>query len=298
MQNVVLKAFIKEVIKKNLVTAFIIPKAIKKHGVFPGDLSNARSWKTIVYEANSGDETMVGQLDQVRYVMISIDSNVIVPIAIADEHKTGYEVMYTFIQKKIVPDEDYVSMDSWGNTYVYNEEHIERVRSILPKFFAYGGNPNLTVTWYGHPDVTLQELADSGKAAFIKNKVGIKGKILPEGTNIIRGIERLHTLRNSLDLNNERKVRIYIDTAINVAHNFKLLLLLGKDKYKDIEEKLMSYDMEKVDLILFGFNGLENVLHNGLRQALENKGRDLATYKDVFGDIKAAKLEFDRLASL
>ena len=127
---------------------FIIPEKIQKNFEITGDMSNAKNWKAKILAANSATKGQkIGQWDQVRYILIGLKTNNIIPIAIADEHRTGYDVLQEYYyKKKLVPKDDYISVCSWGNEYFYpeNQEYTKQKLEayIRPSYWKKKLNDN------------------------------------------------------------------------------------------------------------------------------------------------------------
>ena len=98
---------------------FIIPDKILSNFKIVGGLDNYPNWQAKVLLDNSADKGVKkGQWESPRYVLISLDSNNIIPVAISDEHQTGYDLLYEYYyKKKLIKQENYISIDGNGTTY-------------------------------------------------------------------------------------------------------------------------------------------------------------------------------------
>jgi hypothetical protein len=134
--------YLKEAIAKQ---KFIIPAKIAANFKIVGGLENYKNWKAKVLMANSGGKK--GIWESPRYVMISLDSNNIIPIAMSDEHQTGYDLLFEYYyDKKLIKQENYVSIDGDGTTYLYgspgdtdNLKHDAKKIEAFKKWLSYGG---------------------------------------------------------------------------------------------------------------------------------------------------------------
>lgn len=283
------------------MSKFIIPKQIESLYKIEGELANSRNWKAKIVEANSaGKGIKKGMWDTVRYVMISLDSNNIIPIAISDEHHVGYDVLGTFYSKYKVPREDYVSVCSWGNHYIYQNDKEEQLKA-LKKYLELGGNPNLAVQYADD----YSNKTHVGTAYGFVNSKGmleiVPGKIAPLGKKLI-------TLWESIivGLVKERDERIFADCwklieliEGNVYYFFSLIDGQVSEVMNDLKTKISGYEKAKdydgLENYLLSFNGLKNQMHNNLRKKMDSGERDLIK---LFGDVKLAKIEFDRLGTI
>ena len=101
------------------------------------DFGHARDWKAKILMGNNMRKGQkLKQWDRSRYVMISLVDDTIVPIAIADEHRVGFELLH----KIGVPSINFYSFDSWGTNYIYHAEEVKDLYIVGRKFIKWGGN--------------------------------------------------------------------------------------------------------------------------------------------------------------
>ena len=299
---------------------FEIPEQIRQYYVIEGDMSNSKNWKSTKYFTpfNLYDEYKESALG-IRYVLISLDSNRIIPINMNDEHRLGYEVLYdVFYEKYKVSHEKYVSICTWGNHYVWNlsEEKKEQVGAIR-KYLEYGGNPNLIINvrtgnsneQYDMPASAFVEY--DGNLQEFKKKILSEDKISPNGEELIRILSKLgqlwrdYTMNEREEENEVRKTKVKwsIEQQITpVANSLCSFIIMNhrdnpllEDLYDKFLKKLKSavedFNVNKIGDIVFTHNGLKNDIHIQLKQP--NK-----KMKDFFWNVKKARIEFDRLSSL
>lgn len=298
---------------------FEIPEQIRKYYIIEGDMSNSKNWKSTKYFTpfslyDQYKESGLG----IRYVLISLDSNHIIPINMNDEHRIGYEVLYdVFYDKYKVPHEKYVSICTWGNHYVWNlrEQKKEQV-DALKKYLEYGGNPNLNVnvrTGNGNEQYEIPASAfveHEGNLEDFKKKILNEDKISPKGEQLISILSRLAQLWRDY-IFNEREGDIRKSTTLKfriaeqivpIADKLHSFLLLNhrespllEDLYgkfaKKLESAIDDYNVDKIGDIIYTHNGLKNDIHIQLKQPRNKK------VKDFFWNVKKAKEEFDKLSS-
>ena len=132
-------------------------------------LKDAARWQAKILTANSaGAGQKVGQMDAVGYVMISNIDNTIVPIARADEHNLGSDLLWKLTKRTSFDPQNYTPIFSIGNNYVYSAGDLAPLLKVVKKFLSYGGNPELMLR--GSNDLR-------GKCTTLGNFVESKGKV-------------------------------------------------------------------------------------------------------------------------
>ena len=332
LKDPTLASLFKESIYRDIITSyklfestqtqkFEIPEQIRKYYVIEGDMSNSKNWKSTKYFSPFvlGDENKESGLG-IRYVLISLDSNHIIPINMNDEHRIGYEVLYdVFYDKYKVPHEKYVSICTWGNHYVWNlsQEKKEQVGAIK-KYLDYGGNPDLIIhVRTGNSDVQY-DIPASGFVEFegnleeFKKKILNEDKISPKGEKLISILSRLSELWRDYMFNETEEENIIKQTKfkwniekeiVPAADSLYSFIIMNdreypilKDLYDKFAKKLKTaiddFNVDKIGDIVFTHNGLKNDIHIQLKQPNNKK------MKDFFWNVKKARTEFDRLSSM
>ena len=113
----------------------------------PGNLGNVDKWKAKIVLGNSmGEDKKVGDMDDVGYVGINVRTNEIVPIARADEHQAGHELLYHLADKGMIhgSPEDFVTLYPSTNYPHYSSNNPHQYVEAIKKWLAYGG-PNVVV---------------------------------------------------------------------------------------------------------------------------------------------------------
>ncbi len=276
-------------------------------------------WKVQILEANSGSGKK-GNWDKVGYVMFNTKSNEIIPIARADEHRMGYEVMWNYYNEKYkIRVEDYVPLFIIGNHYIY-EDVVKESILACEKYISYGGDPDLLMI------LPRQEKIQISAGDIIKYKdnidqlytdyTNVEDKILNNGQKILDLWKKLANLFRSNDgVNDKSKLNMLVRETINTMEKvesfFSYSIFYPKDI--DIIEKTM-YNMVKEDInftdlenFVFGFldekdinrkmiekkfdsfdkfTGIKNTMHNKLKQDFEDKNIRYDDRKASLGDIE------------
>lgn len=304
------------------IRKFEIPEQIRKYYVIEGDMSNSKNWKSTKYFQpftlyDKYKESGLG----IRYILISLNSNHIIPINMNDEHQTGYDVLYNvFYDKYKVPREKYISVCSWGNHYIWNmREEKQQQLQALTKFLEYGGNPNLNVNIRGgnsnEPDYEMTASAFvefDGNLEEFKKKTISDGKISPKGEEFISFLSKLgqlwrdYTITEREEENEKRRelkmkkigeqiIPITDDLYSFIFMNYRdseLLKEVYSKFYSKLKDAVDKLDVNKVGDVLFTHNGIKNFIHIQLKEP-RNK-----YVKEFFWNVKKAKIEFDRLSNL
>ena len=112
-----------------------------------GTLGDIEKWKAKIIIGNSmGKDKKVGQMDEVGYVGINTRTNEIVPIARADEHRAGYELLYHLSEKGAIKGnpEDFITLFPSTNYPHYMTNDTHKYAQAVQKWLDYGG-PNVVV---------------------------------------------------------------------------------------------------------------------------------------------------------
>lgn len=303
---------------------FKIPPSLVRYYKIDDNIRNSKNWqgKIIVLNNRGSDGKKVGSWDEVRYIAIDLNSNYIVPIPIHSEHQTGYDLLWELKDKKLLPKGNWITVDSWGNNYIYDsEEHSQNMLKALKKFLEYGGDKNGRVQGMGSDYLgTIED--------FIKRDGNIevrKGELAKLGRDIVDSLEYLakeylridkiksahktpregdiidlatsckHLLNQFLDYNGYNQ-------TLGVNYNDKFKKYLSDDKIKkwikDIENYEIKLDYIGITQVIFSVNGLKNNLHECLKIAKTLGGYERRGFDSIFGDIETGINEFNRIAQI
>lgn len=287
---------------------FVIPKELRKNTRIPNrslGLGAVRQWKTKVIVCNSCPEGVkVGDWDDVGYTMINYKTNEIIPIARADEHHTGYDLMWDYQEQGIIQNvDDWISI-FWSNNFMFNEPDEKEAKKkaiAFEKWLDYGGvNTNLMIYLsYGYErrstELDLKTYVDlKGNISDLKTFIEKEGQLTDEAKDFIENLgyiigyfNRYHKGEESpKDLCDfvKRNLKLKgISTFFEMATNFKI----------KIERACNKFDVEEVEQLIFSHNGLKNSIHNRLRHDQDNP-----KLKKYFGNVKVALNKFDILSNI
>jgi hypothetical protein len=286
---------------------FIIPTKISKNFKVIGGLDNYKNWKTKVLMANSAASGVeLGDWESPRYIMISLDSNNIIPIAISDEHQTGYDLLYEYYyEKKLLKQEKYISINGDGITYMYGNDDDKNKIEAFKKWLSYGGE-NQPVRAGGASSYIgdMQDVIERNGDISI-----IKGRLYKPGQTIINTIEHISKEYSKFyDL--DKKNKSPNDDEVEKLFNFTIDFLNQFNHFTSdysglVDRKIIDrfiqrlYDAQKdnnwdeLAQVILGMNGLKNIIHMELRKKKSN-----ANLEGVFGDTELALQQFNRLGEI
>lgn len=287
---------------KEDINSFVIPEKIKKNYQISGNLSNVKNWKAKILLGNSMPENKkVGDWDEVGYTAISTKDNIIIPIARADEHQTGQELIYHLISKRLIPKGDYVTIFQ-GNNFIYNDDQLADAKIAYQKWLSYG-KKNTRVEQMGGGAAGF--MTDFINANSLKDLTGTakKGQLNAFGRELIKDLEEIAKMSVRVNkTENPDDIEKFNNMALDFFNNH-YMSIIDMDLDINIKEKEESLnknfqDYKNTDQMFFGMNGIKNKIHMALRKA---NPKDKYVYNklvQVFGDIAFAKKEFDRLGNI
>jgi hypothetical protein len=313
--------------------SFVIPESIASNFKIVGGLDNYKNWKVKVLMANSAKEGVKkGQWENPGYVMISLDSNNIIPIARSDEHQTGYDLLEDYYyKKKLIKRENYISIYGIGNTYLYGDglgvsdnskDDMLKIEGFK-RWLSYGGlnnpvqNPYSTPRYIGDMEDVIN---NNGKFEIIKGKIHNNGsKIIDALEYISREYLKFVNLDQDGKEPREEDVDKLIEYTIDFLSKFKdfnspigelvfydvygMLDRNDPDKYiRSLTTALQRHNWKTVGDIILSSNGVKNKLHNAIRSFKDKEYKKLngngEKYVAIFGDLEKAFLEFNRLGNI
>lgn len=286
---------------------FKIPPKIAKNVKIDGDFSNAKNWKVkVILGNNANDEKEIGTWDEVGYVGFEPKKGLLIPIARKDEHHTGHDLLWHYMEHGLIPKGRYDTI--WiltGTNYAWNEKEAKELIPVYKRWLELGG-PNLHID-IRNRYMSFQDLVDG--------KLGVehpKGTLSSFGKELIGHLEKLALLYKKA-LNGQRpplkklseeisNFAVYVEShrlSFPVMFNEELLHKAASDV---ISEKKLDEAMNPI----FGFKGIKNEIHKKLKFVDEYKGdpqeygyrsakQDLDKF---FGDPKFALAEFNRISSI
>lgn len=306
--------FTEDIKSEDGVAKYTIPKKLQKNYEIDGDISNIKNWKgKIILANNAGEGQKKGQLDKVGYVAVNLKNNEIIPITRADEHRTGWDLMYHFQEKGLIDDaKDWMIVFAIGNTYLYkNEEDDDKIQA-LKKLTEYGIDqktiPIILVGGWSDVVGTKDKNRIFTLDAILKNGLPTK-KVSKQQTGdyvqpTMLGGNLIDALKGFTDSYSK-----YIGTESGIikksfenrmrAHTVALhkLLIGQKDliKASDIGQNLMDIsdymDMDIQDIAdnVIGTGGIKNKIHHRIIKPNTELGTKL------FGNNEKMDSEFKRM---
>jgi len=293
---------------------FSIPDEIKHLYKIVGDFSDIRGWRGEIlnewpenYKEYFSPQHIEGKTEsevrdmesKIGYVMISTESNHIIPITRFDEHQQGYEALeYIVYDKYHVKQEDYVSVWIIGNNYIYSEKEIPSFLIAAKKYIEYGGDKNNLIYIAGDGTIgkyviTIGEFVErDGDYKIVltdkENNVSYLGKRfinkLTELSDLFseyhlnpmkQGNQKfIETIWNSTDrfleeLSELKRTMDYNGGLLKQINNAGFTDFFFKHKDSVITDDILM-DLERK---LFSFAGVKNVIHRGLKQGSEELKR-------------------------
>lgn len=264
--------------------------------VITDDLADVDSWKAYTYFANSGGEK--GLMDEVGYVMISLVDDTIVPMSRGDEHHAGMDALYD-LQRKVkgLNASNYLPLFK-GSNYIYHREDVKKMLIACKKWLAYGGDDG-TIT--GVNDFTGTMLTMSHFVAGDGQFSITPGHLAPLGQAFFDGFKDLSRAcaeaRNSDKRSVIAKAGHAAITLLQLLAKHKLNLPLQPSTYtetpKKVRDAVKEGDVQTIEELFFGMDGIKNELHNSLRRtkkSIETKSWDIQERhnRNVWGDIDLA----------
>jgi hypothetical protein len=277
-----------------------------------GSIADVRNWKAKNLFGSNGGK--IGEWDNVGYVGISIDSDIVVPVPRGDEHRAGYEYIYGAMRRKLIPKGDYISI--WaletGNYFYADYESIKNTNEglahlliAIEKYFSYGGKDS-PLKLYGQGQFTDQETTMS---EFLRSG-GLKNtkKDIPMPTELDESAELLL-----------EDLRMFSNVSLDTIKNEKKIMKLGEKILRDLEDiirfdvggefkQLLKIPMEEAygsdsseSMVgnILGLAGVKNRLHTYLKKLLKNgKEKDIVIANALFGSLKSMVDELNALGNI
>jgi len=273
--------------KKKFIEGYV-PKGVLKYVDAPGTLANVKNWKAKVILSNSGDVKR-GTLEDAGYIMVNPKTGEIVPIARSDEHRTGYELMWDFYQKKNLIKgaiKDFVSIFKY-RTYIYEEYYNNTIEGF--RFWRENGGPNIVVTSYTGNLAGRMDDFISGRTKELKS-----GQLNSGGEEFIN---ILNQLDNAIISENPMSFDL-AESLIDLMREYSFYEI-DNDKYlAEIMKTKDNDDYRSLEVLIFGMNGIKNQIHTKLKSIDKNDKFSMFSMSDFikfFGDTDKAIYELNRI---
>ena len=279
-----------------------IPEAIRKNYQITNSLADIRNWKAKIYLNNSvpSDSKLgKGDMDEVRYIAVGLNTGVIFPIAIQDEHQSGYELIGHLKRKSMIPNDTYITVAGFGTTYVSESDSKEMIKA-LKLLLSYGLNPDLTIKdWDRRGECSVEEYV---------NDKGFKptqeGQLTKRGRRIIDELEKVSLSYKQFiyheNIATEERFKMEAKEFIGFIVDYaRILDLANIPNYWDRIKVIMdSEDTKELADFIFSHNGIKNVIHTNVKNEIKAKSYNYADIKNLVGDPLVFLDELNRLSNV
>jgi len=290
--------FLEEILDKNLDIPLEkrFPKGLEQN-FQRTDLFDVKNWKAMTVLANSkgSDDPDIGEFGPVGYVMIGINSGMIVPISRSDEHRMGYDLIYHYIDNNLIEQDQFYPIFSFGNNYV---DGNDPVALYAFKVWRKLGGQNLVVNnssrGYnsGEFKITMDDyIALNGQVEIIK------GELLPIGKNLINHLTNLSTLIMEARKNPIKEKAVYKTALRTYLYYLKNVeVYFSEENLAEMTQKIENAQatsgeegLKLLEQLFFGFDSFKNKLHIQLRKAIsEERSLCRRDMDALFGDLELA----------
>lgn len=284
---------------------FQIPAKIAKNYKSSNTLANISDWRAKIILANSAPKgTKIGDWDEIGYVGISLKSNIIVPIARADEHQNGYELIQHLINKSLIPPEQYTTINPYGGYFHGRKEEVEAYK----KFREYGGKNILVKPIYDADHIPYSSIDDIvsmenpyARHYSEKREARQHHGISPVGKRILESLKEIMIGCRKQDPSVFGKAISLSETIDQNKYEFMKIMESAYDSTTTAQ--LMNaeakQDFSMVEHLLLKWNGVKNSLHNFLRKNVGSGNNiDTRNLEAFWGDPKQALEELTRLGGI
>lgn len=291
---------VRELNEDKPLTERLIP-AILGNYQLTDSLATVRNWKAKVILANSAgkDSPKIGEFDSVGYVHIGINLGNIIPIARADEHHRGYDLIEYLQEKGLIP------QDTYQPFYIHSDyvDANDPIALQAMKTWRKLGGPNVVIKNWSNNSTPFQLTMDD----YIKAEGNIqinKGSLFPLGQGMIDQFKLLSALCLEARQNERKEKQLYRQAIKTFEYYVKNLLMLVPNSAAEVITKIHEAEsvggeegIKALEQLMFGFDSFKNKLHNSVRQALDPKGMryNRADMEAIFGDLDLANHELGSL---
>ncbi len=260
-------------------------------------LGQVDKWKAYIYTNNNGYDQEIGEFGDVGYVMISLSDNTIIPIARADEHHMGMELLHDLRKKYRITGEYYPIFPY--STYFNDERDKEKITIALTKYLQYRGNDGLMFVYtegdkvvHYSPNQKMMHYSD-----FVKNPdmfKAFKKELAPIGQKFYDNVKLLSDLVIAIGQNPDRiqskkafdQAKVLLKYTISANRAFRVDSDKLSGYMNKLSEAIKENDVRSLEKMFFGFDGLKNVIHKEMKKIASDKNawgfKDLqATWGDI-----------------
>lgn len=264
-------------------------------------LSTIKSWKAKVILANSAGPTSpkCGEFDKIGYIHIGLKHGNLIPIARADEHHQGFDLIEYLVEKGLIPEDTYYPLNVNINYVDANDAVALEAMKVWRKL----GGPNVLIKHHSSHRGVFQITMDD----YIKADANIqinKGSLLPLGAELLTHLKLLSSLCIESRKNERKEKQLYKQALKTYNFYLKNILTMEPKSAKLVKDKLDEAEtvggeegIKLVEAVCFGFNSFKNELHNDVRKALDPKSYSFQKegMEAIFGDLELANHELGAL---
>lgn len=295
--NNFIKCYLDEVreLSESKILSERISPSLKNNYQITDSLSDVLNWKVKVVIGNSRNEKDpdVGDYDSVGYVHVGINLGTIVPIARADEHHRGYDLVQHLIEKGLIPSDTYYPFFCINNDYV---DRNDQIALQAMKIWRKLGGPNITIRNWRNDGTPFQLTMDE----FIEKEGNIeinKGELFPFGQKLIDQLKEVSSLCIESRTNPLKEKQLYAKSVKTYLFYVKNIDMCSESAVQEMLSKIENckikggdQGIKDLEQLFFGFDSFKNNLHNQIRKALDPKSysfekRDMI---QIFGDLELA----------
>lgn len=230
------------------------------------------------------------KMDDIGYIMISLNDDTIIPIARGDEHHRGYDLLYDMQNKWDIDPESFVPVWKLGKNYFFDREDIKPMKVALRKFLAYGG---VDGPIYGGNEFKKLMMFSSEFIDYNGDHVNIEHEgLAPVGQRVY---DLLNGLGKTIQIASSTDRASITGKAFQEAKTFMktiypLYQLSVEPKYYEEFNIIMkNKDLKELENFIFGFNGVKNTIHKYLKEISEQPDEWRKTdLRSLWGDIDLA----------
>lgn len=286
---------------------------------FKDSLLGIANGKAYILEGNClrGDqefEDVFLTKESIGYVMVGLKTGTILPIARADEHHKGFDLLNRLIKENYIPNDTYLAIFSLGSDYLH-EDNFKEALVIYERWLKMGG-PNIIIEdWFGSKNGFITDMK-----TFVEKKgkslAPRKGSVATIGKSLISTLTELSlsgvAIRKSSNPDVDfKKYCVSLKKLLNLINGpiyfrCQFSSALKKSRFKEPEDLLSEIKnpsvpvldlIQEIEELVFGMHGFKKIVHDEIRECMKSEeerfnDRDIVR---IFGDLQKA---FDALGRI
>ena len=284
---------------------FKLPVCLKDTGYeMPGNLKKIAQWRAPIQCDNSGSKDK-NRDGEVGYLLISLDTNDLIPVSRADEHHHGYDMLHSLEKRHhVLAKLNFLSFWSRGKNYLYDRKEIPELLAAAKKFIAYGGDPHHLIVGSNEHQGSISTVE-----AFISSGGVIEPApytLAPIGARLLESLDTASkAVLAAIADPSEKKEKAAFAAA---SATLKMVSAAPCSVYFDIGEKFSPmlrtlrklHDIVGLDKMLFSYGGVANGIHQTIRDRIDRAASGNKNYfvdddiKGIWGDLALANDKLGR----